>query len=353
MKQLDRYIGKTVLSSCLVVMLTITGLDSLFAFIAELEDVSSNYPLTSATVYTLLTVPRRLIEYMPMSIMVGSLVGLGVLANGSELTVMRAAGISKYRILGSVMIPVLLLVLVSGVIGEYVAPKTEQAAIAKRAAVFGGTRAIGTKHGIWHREGKWFLHINAVKPDGNLLGVTLYEFNEQEELASAGFAQQVDYLNDNWVLKNFRITYFEENRTRVALFNEQIWSVSLEPELLSVLSVLPDNMSMRGLYRYSQYIEEQEIDASPYVLAFWKKFFLPLGIFALVLVAISSVFGSLRSVTMGQRIMVGVMIGIVFKIFQDLLGPASTVYGFSPLISALMPIFICFVAGSWLLRRSG
>ncbi len=353
MNLLDRYIGKIVLQACLVVMLTITGLDSLFAFIGELEDVNEKYRLASALHYTLLTVPGRLTEYVPMSVMVGCLVGLGVLANSSELTIMRAAGISKYRILLGVLQPVVVIILAAGAIGEFVAPKTEQAAAAQRAEFFGSNRAIGSREGIWHREGSWFLHINAIEPRGNLVGVTLYAFNDDRQLETAAFARRVDFEQGEWVLKDVRLSHFEDQRVRTETINSRVWQSSLDPELLSVLSVQPDEMSMRGLYRYSRYVDEQGIDSSPYVLALWKKLFTPLAIIGLVLVAMSSVFGPLRSVTMGQRIMAGVMIGIVFKIFQDLLGPASAVYGFSPFISALIPVLVCFGAGGWLLRRAG
>ncbi len=352
MSILDRYIGKTVLLACLMVILTISGLDSLFAFIAELEDLNDRYTLLTAGHYILLTVPRRVVEHVPMSVMVGCLVGLGVLANSSELNVMRAAGISKARILLAVMKPVILLLLVVGLIGEFVAPTTEQAAVAKRAAIFGGGQAIGSKHGIWHREGKWFMHINAIEPGGDLIGVTLYAFDDQRQLQTAGFARRAEHRDGQWRLQQLRLSHFEADRIRLEAEPERLWLVTLDPELLAVLSVKPDKMSMRGLYRYSRYIEAQEINSSPYVMAFWKKFFMPLGVFALVLVAMSSVFGPLRSVSMGQRVMAGIMIGVVFKIVQDLLGPASTVYGFSPLVASLLPIAICFAAGGWMLRRA-
>ena len=76
-------------------------------------------------------------------------------------------------------------------------------------------------------------------------------------------------------------------------------------------------------------------------------------IIGLVLVGISFVFGPLRDSTMGLRIFVGVVIGVSFKIVQDMLGPFSIVFGFPALLAVLAPVLLCIVVGLYLLRRSG
>ncbi len=74
---------------------------------------------------------------------------------------------------------------------------------------------------------------------------------------------------------------------------------------------------------------------------------------ALVLMAISFIFGPLRSVTLGQRVFTGVLVGFTFRIVQDLLGPSSLVFGFPPFLAVLVPATACAIAGLWLLRRAG
>ncbi|MDB9880136.1 LPS export ABC transporter permease LptG, partial [Pseudomonadales bacterium] len=73
---------------------------------------------------------------------------------------------------------------------------------------------------------------------------------------------------------------------------------------------------------------------------------------SLVFVAISFIFGPLRESTMGMRVVTGLVTGIVFKFIQDLLSPASLVFGFPPFIAVVIPIIICFSAGYFLLRRA-
>jgi lipopolysaccharide export system permease protein len=72
-----------------------------------------------------------------------------------------------------------------------------------------------------------------------------------------------------------------------------------------------------------------------------------------VLVGISFVFGPLRDSTMGLRVFVGVVLGISFKILQDMLGPISIVFGFPVFLAVLLPALLCAGVGLYLLRRSG
>lgn len=123
MVKLDRYIGKSVLVAILAVSGIILGLASLFAFIDEMKSTSSSYTMLDVLSFVLLTAPRRLYEMLPVAALIGCLIGLGSLASNSELTIMRAAGVSTRRIVWAVMKPMLVLMLVGILIGEYLAPR--------------------------------------------------------------------------------------------------------------------------------------------------------------------------------------------------------------------------------------
>lgn len=353
MKRLNRYIGQTVLFSCLVVLLAIIGLDVLFAFVDELKDLNQYYTLDVAVRYVLLSIPGSVYEFIPLASLVGCLIGLGMLASSSELTVMRAAGVSKFRIVRSVSRPVVLLIVIAGLIGEFVVPLTGQQATVEKAKAHSGGHSVGTQYGVWHREGNWVMHFNAIERNGLVHGLTLYEFDQQRRLLTASFIKEAEYEQGFWKLQQMRTTYFEGDQTRVLVQPEQRWESELKPEFLELLSMAPEDMSVHNLRGFIDYMNSQGIKASAHELAFWSKLMQPLAIFSLVLIAVSFVFGSLRSVTMGQRVLVGILVGLVFKFSQDLLGPASTVYGFPPVIAVLTPIGFCILAGFWMLRRGG
>ncbi|WP_296259376.1 MULTISPECIES: LPS export ABC transporter permease LptG [unclassified Pseudomonas] len=353
MAKLDGYIGKSVFMAILAVLGIILGLASLFAFIDEMADISDTYTFWDAGSYVVMTAPRRLYDMLPMAALIGCLIGLGALASSSELTIMRAAGVSIGRIVWAVMKPMLVLMLAGLLIGEYVAPVTEAQAQAARSLAQGTGDAQSARHGLWHRQGDEFIHINTVQPNGLLYGVTRYRFDDQRHMISASFAKQANYMNDYWQLKDVATTLFHEGRTEVVNTPEERWNIALSPQLLSTVVLPPESLSMTGLYGYAHYLADQGLANGRYWLAFYTKILQPLVTVALVLMAISFIFGPLRSVTLGQRVFTGVLVGFTFRIAQDLLGPSSLVFGFSPLFAVLVPAGVCALAGIWLLRRAG
>ncbi|MDH0338314.1 LPS export ABC transporter permease LptG [Pseudomonas otitidis] len=353
MAKLDRYIGTSVFFGILAVLGVIVSLALLFAFIDELGDIQGSYTLVDAICYVLLTAPRRAYEMLPMAALIGSLIGLGTLASSSELTIMRAAGVSIGRIVWAVMKPLLVLMLAGILLGEYVAPWSENLAQANRALAQGGGEAQTSKRGLWHRQGNEFVHINAVQPNGVLYGVTRYEFDGERHMQAASFARRALYQGDHWQLEEVTTTHFRGDHTEVVEAGSERWDIQLNPQLLSTVVMEPEALSISGLWSYVHYLAEQGLNNSRYWLAFWTKLLQPLVTGALVLMAISFIFGPLRSVTLGQRIFTGVVIGFVVRISQDLLGPSSLVFGFPPFLAVLIPAGICALAGVWLLRRAG
>lgn len=353
MVRLDRYIGTQVFFAILAVLGVIVGLALLFAFIDELGELSASYGVAEAATYVLLGAPQRVHELLPMAALIGCLVGLGTLASSSELTVMRAAGVSLGRIVWAVMKPMLVLVLAGVLIGEYVAPWSENLAQSGRSLAQGGGEAQSSRRGLWHRQGEEFIHVNSVQPGGVLYGVTRYRFDAERRLLSASFARRAMYQGDHWLLEDVATTRFHADRSEVQQALSERWDVQLNPQLLGTVVMEPDALSLTGLWSYAHYLAEQGLNNGRYWLAFWTKVLQPLVTAALVLMAISFIFGPLRSVTLGQRIFTGVLVGFVFRIAQDLLGPSSLVFGFSPLLAVLLPAGVCALAGVWLLRRAG
>lgn len=353
MRKIDGYVMRTVGGAMFLVMVVVLSLDLIFGFIAELEDTRNDYQTLEALWYVALTLPRRIYDYLPLGAFMGCLVGLGSMASSSELTVIRAAGVSLKRIVWSAMKPALVVVVLGVLIGEYVAPPAERLAQSEKAVALGAGSNVASATGVWHREGDVFIHLNAVQPNGVLHGVSLFRFNEERELLSSSFARRAIFQGDHWNLENVRTTRIEETGTKLVRDQSLRWETGLSPSVLSVLIVKPENLSMSGLFTYASYLEDQDLNASRYWLAFWKKTLMPLGTAVMVLVAISFIFGPLRSVTMGFRVFTGLLVGLLFKYMQDLLGPMSLVYGFNPMLAVLIPIAVNAVVGAILMRRAG
>lgn len=352
MNRLDRYIGRQVLMSILAVLGVLWGLSLLFALIDELAYMRGAYGVPEVLEYVMLTSPRRLYELLPMGALIGCLIGLGTLASSSELTVMRAAGVPLVRIVAAVMAPMLLLMALGLALSEFVMPKTEVLADFRRDIARNGGEALSSK-GLWHREGNQYVHINTARTDGVMLGITRFVFDDARVLKESSFAERAEFAEDHWILYDVASTRLTQNHSEVSREPTQIWRVELTPQLVSTLITDPDALSITGLWQYAHFLGGQGLDNGPYWLAFWGKVLQPLITASLVILAISFVFGPLRSVTLGQRIFTGVLVGFTFRIIQDLLGPASLVFGFSPLLAVALPSVVCALLGLWLLKRAG
>jgi lipopolysaccharide export system permease protein len=250
------------------------------------------------------------------------------------------------------MKPAMLFILLSIGLGEYVTPLTDQISESRRAIAQGDRKALESRRGLWNREGNEFMHFNAVQPNGRLYGVTRYRFDDNGQLVSASFSETALYQGDHWLEEMGRETLLSTEGVEKHEFTWRRWNTNLSPQLLNVLVLSPDALSIRNLWSYANYLEEQNLDSREYRLAFWKKVLQPLVTASLVIIAVSFIFGPLREVTMGYRIFTGVIVGIVFRTTQDLLGPSSLVFGFSPLVAVALPVMVCMLIGLLLLRRA-
>lgn len=352
MTTLNRYIGRTIWLSILLVLLVIVGIDALSAFIDESESRKEAYGFAQISHYVLLTIPGRCYEFIPFAALIGALIGLGQLASSSELVVMRAAGISNTRIAWTVLKQALVLAVLGFLLGEYVAPAAEQRAQSLRAFALYADRQLNDELGIWRRDGRLFLHVRATTADGQVFGVSAYDFDETGWLLRSLSADRGAYANGAWTLKDVDVSVFTPQNVRTETHREMAIESNITPQILSLENVAPSQLALRDLIEYTTFLRTQSEDVAEFELATWKKLAQPLAVAALVLVAISFVFGPLRDGTLGFRIFAGVMVGVLFRLSQDLLGPASLVFGFPPLYAALAPVLLSVLMGLYLLRRA-
>ena len=360
MGKLDRYIARHVLAAMLLVLLVLGGLDILFTLVDELGDGEGGYGTLAAIKYMLYTAPRHFYELLPATALIGALAGLGSLAAGNELVGMQAAGYSRWQLTRAVMQPSMVVMVLGLALGEYLAPQLELQAEVDKSLALGQSVGL-SQFGHWERDGQSFLHFNTIETSGVLHGVTLFEFDEQQRLTSQLVAEQAVYAGDNgsdkpqWQLLNGTSIEFSYNGDVVnndkQAFAQLSRPLDLTPDLLQVVIVTPERLSISDLWRFGNRFVQQGLDASPYFLGFWKKALQPLNTAVLVLMAISFIFGPLRSASMGSRVFSAISLGLIVTLVQRLLQNLSLVYHLPPLSAVLLPILLCLVAGVMLLRR--
>lgn len=358
MRILDRYIARTVASASLLVMLSLLALFFFIELVDELEKLGrGDYGVAQILHYLLFIQPRRIYELFPLAALLGSILGLGMLASNNELVAMRSAGVSLLRLIGSVMKVALWMMLAVLLIGEWIAPPAEQYAQASRATAQSAQFALKTQSGFWTRDGSSFINIRSILPGGHLRDVFIYEFDEQRRLRVATHAAQASYEKDQWVLENVQQSHISEQGVTTRQTARAVWASPLIPELISTLSVKPEYLSSWGLYKYIGYLRDNRQNSQRYEVAFWNKVFLPLVTGVMVFIAIPFVFGALRSVGTGARILAGSLLGVGFHLFNQIFSNAGIAYNLNPLFSAAFPALLflliaCALLGSMYWRRA-
>jgi len=347
MRILDAYIGRIIASTTFITLSVFVSVSGIIKFVEQMRAVGrGNYDLAHAALYVLYSVPRDIEVFFPMSALIGGLIGIGMLASNSELVVMQAAGLSRLDIIKSVMKTALILVAISMAVGEWLAPNGEARAREIRAQAISGGSLISAKNGVWAKDGEYFVNIGEVLEQGQLKKIQIYRFNKALKLESWLSAESARYQGQYWLLTGVVNTQLSKAVITTDKSATQIWHSSLTPKKLGVVTVTPESLSIQGLVDYLDYLAANEQDSSRYQLAFWRKIMQPITLAVMLLVALSFIFGPLRSVSMGARIMMGVVTGILFFVCNQVLGSLSLVYQFPPIIGAISPSVI-FVSVAW------
>lgn len=352
MTLIRRYVFRAVFFPALITGLMLMGLDGLFRFVDELQSIGGNYQALQALEYVVVSMPERFTLFLPIAILIGALFGLGLLANSGELVVIRTAGPSLSRLCGMVLYPVIILLMLGMLVGEFVAPYTHQVATSNRTLQQGGGEIMRSDYGYWLRQDNNFVHLNAVQPNGVLYGVTRLIFNDAHHLVESEFIDRAVYQGEgNWALQGIQGSRIGPDKVVTYQQQQGSWHNNLTPERLSVIIVDPDALSLARQWEYANYLQKQGLTADEYLLSFWQKLFMPLATIGMVLIAISFIFGPLREVSMGGRLTAGIIAGLLFHYGQQFFGSLSLVFHTSPFVAGVAPPAICVMVGIWLLRR--
>lgn len=351
MRLLDRHIGRTVITTTLIVLAILLALFTFMTFLSELKIVGrGDYGYLQALTYVVMAIPRLCYQLMPIAALLGGLVGLGMLANQNELTVIRAAGVSRARIIMSVMQAALLLVAFGFAMGQWLAPRSEVFAQNLRAEALGEQPTLQTRSGLWYRDADSFVHIRSMESTGRLLGVDIYMLDDHHHLREYRHAAMALYQASGWRLHDVRRRVLDPGGIRERQLAEMTWDTTIEPDLLDVVAVRPENMAIWELRDYLDFLHANELDAGRHELAFWRQILTPMTTMVMVMLSMPFVFGSLRAASMGQRVMVGALLGISFYLLDQMSGYIGLVYHIDPLVCALAPGLI-FLAAAWALLR--
>jgi lipopolysaccharide export system permease protein len=352
MKILDRYIARVVVTGTGIALLVVVGLDAFFMVIGEIEAVGKgSYTMGKMLLYIVLSVPHGVYELFPMATLLGSLMGMGALAANSELIAMRASGLSVWRIERSVLQVGVFMLLGAAVVGEVVAPAAEQIGQQLRLSATNKTVSFLGSHGLWVRDGNLYINAGNVLAEDELANINVYALDEKRRLSTITHAAKAHYTDGKWELRNLRQTRFEGDNVTTSRHKKIIWESLLTPDLLSIVALKPQTMSVRDINQFSRYLEDNGLDSRQYRYAFWERLMMPLSALVMLFISVPFVFGGMRSVSAGLRLFLGILVGFGFYLTSQVMTQVGQVYGLHPLVAAVIPSLVFIAAGVYAVRR--
>ena len=350
---LERYLGRIILNQTMLVLTVLLGLFLFVAFIDQLSDIGhGDYTLISAIKYVVLTAPRVVYELFPMAALLGTILGLSVLANDSELIVMRASGISIMQITRAVLKTGGVFVIAAMIIGEVISPWSETYAERSRAEALQEDIQQQTNFGLWMRDATTYVNVGEVLPDLSLLRIKVFEFDQNKKLRSLVFAKEGRFDGQEWVMQDVTQTVIGlDDRAVPQQLPSAFWNTDVTPQILTAFLIQPEQLSIWKLREYIQHLTENNQKTDGYRLAFWNKLVLPSSTAVMVILAIPFVFGNLRMGNLGKSLFQGIMLGLGFYAANKGFGYTVLAYNMSPLLGATLPVIVFLSAAIIFLRR--
>lgn len=343
MNVLDRYIAFEVLKGVVIAISVLLALLNFFTFTDELGEIGhGDYGFFQIFKYLALTTPKGFYDLLPSGALLGALASLGGLANNRELIAIQAAGGSKLSIVLAVVKAGLVLSAIAALTGEYVSPPSERAAQLLRSSSMHEQVASLTKYGFWVRDGDIFINIRKADQPIALSDISIYEIDGSKLLKRASHADKALYNSGAWILENLQTSLFGGERIVTDHTDRARWDTIVAPDLLSLFAVKPEHLSATELLKYMDYMKDNGQQSLSVELAFWERLVNPFVTLAMLMIAVPFVLSVGRDTSLGQRIVVGVVFGLGFYLFNRMIGHLGLVYELNPIIAATLPTLLVF-----------
>jgi lipopolysaccharide export system permease protein len=354
-KRFDRYIARQVLLMSLLVAMVLIALFSFISFIGDVDETGQGrYGLLQLAGVTVLMMPTALYTLLPVVALLGTMAGMGMMASQSELTALRAAGVSTFRLAGSALIAGLLTATLAVSLGDVVAPWTADQAEQLKTRTRFNADAERLQRPVWLRAGNHVIHAFNIEDAHTLGPAEVFEFDPSGRLLRWTEVARMTHQAGTtaWQLHDYTERRFFDQRIETAGGDQGLWNGSLDPDVLQLLLLEADSTSIRGLLRLVDYLDANGLDTVRAERALWRKITVPFTVLAMTFFAVPFVFGSLRDSGMGQRLFVGVLIGVGFFVVNEVSLSLAQLFQWPVIFGAGLPSAVLVVIGYWRLRRA-
>ncbi|MDN5864127.1 MAG: LPS export ABC transporter permease LptG [Gammaproteobacteria bacterium] len=351
----DRTLSRAVLIGALLTLAALGGLVYFLNFLAQIHNIGTgDFSVSTALVFAGLTLPQSLYDILPVATLIGALFALGAMAAHQELMILRVAGANLWRIARAVLWGGLALALLTVLLGEFIAPPAKRIAETLRVQkMYAQIGAIGSG-GLWIKSGRDIVHIMNVESSTQLFGLRIYTLDAEQGIAAVREAAGATFDDGHWTLNDVHGTRFLDGRTELIQAAHSPWPAFVLPSVFETLVVTPDNLSWRKLASYINYLHANGLDSSRYETAFWHKMAIPVSVLLMALLALpfSMGMGGMRSGGVGQRLALGVGIGLAYYLLDRTVLEAGQGFHLAPLVAAWIPTALLAIAVIIAMRRA-
>ncbi|MCF6300643.1 MAG: LPS export ABC transporter permease LptG [Proteobacteria bacterium] len=354
-KIIDRYMFRTLSFGLLVAVLLFLSIDVLFNVIKEVKHISPSYTIGDVLFFVMLTIPTKTYELFQVSAVVAVVAGLGSLAAGSELVVLMASGVSKIRMAWTVVMTIGFWLVFVVLMGEYVSPAGEQMAQTYRSQKISDGQGISTASSVWLRDENIIFNARQMEQtpetgDNQMIDVTVFEMQDKK-VSKVYKAEKATFVNNSWLLEKLQVSIFTDQGVKTEYFQEQTWKSRIKPEILNISTTRAKYLSVRDLKKFKEFSGKHNELNSAYEIAWWSKFSYPLLVLATALTGVLFLFGHARSGGFAQRLVIGVVLGVVIYLINKTLINVGEVYHVQPFIITVLPSLLILSFTIFLLRK--
>jgi lipopolysaccharide export system permease protein len=363
----ERYLARQIYAAFGFILFALVALFLFFDILSEIGSVKGQYTLPLALLHVLLKAPSRISEIIPIAGLIGSIYVFAMLASQSEFTILRIAGLDMRRGLTTLAKISLPLVIITLVMSEWLGPYTEKLSDQIRMKALGSSYSSQFKTGVWVKDrlrdedgngpvrpGVRYVNVGKIEQDNEIKSIRMYEFDDAYRLLSIRSAVSGRFdQTGTWILDDVTETRFKETKQTDPLnpvYSAQTFMhpiVSLEsevtPQILSVLLVSPEKMSIFSLGRFISHLRDNKQDAHRHAIAFWKKVIYPFTIFVMLTLALPFAYLKVRAGSVGIKVFGGIMLGMSFQLFNSLFSNIGLLGAWPALLTAITPPLLYFI----------
>jgi lipopolysaccharide export system permease protein len=349
---INRYIMRTIHLGAFTTLLALVGLGLFFVFVGELKDLGEgSYDLPQVFKFVALSIPGKVVEFMPVAVLLGSMLSLGSLASNSEIVAMQASGVSMAKLITSVLQAAVILALLSFLLTEWVVPASEVSAHTLKNQAQNKSSALFVKEGLWIKDESRVIHIDKLLPNGIALNIDIFQLDPQGKLVSISRVGRALPIEQGWELRQVEKSIIGDNGLDTESYDRLIYEGRITPQVLGVLMIEPQQMSSGDLYAYLNFLDQNKLDTRAERLIFWQKIFSPLAVIVMCLLALPFVLGVQRQGNTGQRLLIGILLGLAFVVVDRLVTQLAVQFGVNAILVALLPGLIFLAVAIYLLVR--